>query len=242
MARDDQDAFCHHISQWGLPDVEISVPKKWTEQVFKNPPWSEDTSAIANAWHKEITPKDACNPQYWFAVHIEMMKKGTIESRFLGFKENQSGCASIKRSLDSNDADEIDSSVRDVLRRLGGIPHVRGKRTAYADCPTARLWWRYHYAVEYLQYFNEARAEDIYKFLQNSGMWNQLVDAMVSRMTVVADRHVRPALITHLMQKDCTKGDETKEIINEIGRRSVARKFGILLPPEILSIWTKELS
>ena len=243
MARDKQSAFCHHISQWGLPDVEISIPKTaWSEQQFKNPPWSKDTGTVLDAWHKQIVPQDACKAQYWFAVHVKLMKAGIIESRYFGFKENHSGYNAIKRSLDSNDAKEIDGSVRDVLRRLGGIPHVRGKRTAYADCPTARLWWRYHYAVEYLQCFDKARAEDIYNFLQNSGMWNQLVDAMVSRMTVVGDRHVRPALITYLMQKKCTKGDETREVINEIGRRSVARKFGILPPPEILSIFTKELS
>ena len=246
MARDEQSAFCHHISQWGLPDVKISIPETaWNEQQFKNSPWSKDTSTIVDAWHKEIVPQDACKAQYWFAVHVKLMKADIIESGYFGFKEkreNKSGYNAIKRSLDSNDAKEIDDSVRDVLRHLGGIPHVRGKRTAYADCPTAKLWWRYHYTAEYLRWFDKARAEDIYKFLQNSGMWNQLVEAMVSRMTVVGDRHVRPALIAYLMQKNCTKVDETKEIINEIGRRSVVQKFGILSPPEILSIWTKELS
>lgn len=247
MARDDQNAFCEHISQWGLPsDVKIFIPETaWSEQQFKNPPWSKNTRTIVEAWHKEIVPQDACKAQYWFAVHVKLMRAGIIESSHFGFrknKENQSGYNTIKRSLDSNDAKEIDDSVRDVLRHLGGIPRDRGKRTAYINCPTARLWWRYHYTAEYLQWFDKAKAEDIYKFLQKNGMWEQLVEAMVSRMTVVGDRHVRPALITYLMQKNCTKYDETKEIINEIGRRSVARKFGILPPPEILSIWTKELS
>ena len=35
-----------------------------------------------------------------------------------------------------------DAAVRNPFRRMGGLPHVRGKLSVLADCPISCAWWR----------------------------------------------------------------------------------------------------
>ena len=45
----------------------------------------------------------------------------------------------------------MDRTVRAVLRRLGGLPEVRGARSVFVNCPFARAWWREHLVKQIAQ-------------------------------------------------------------------------------------------
>ena len=85
--------------------------------------------------------------RFWGCVTYRHIEAGRIESSFLA--ANGGGTSTGVQRIDlalgdtgERAASKLDGCVRTVLRRLGGLPEVRGNRSVYVNCPLARAWWR----------------------------------------------------------------------------------------------------
>ncbi|MBF2760293.1 MAG: hypothetical protein ISN28_08470 [Ectothiorhodospiraceae bacterium AqS1] len=223
-ARDNSWDFCEIIRKWGLQEGdEPPVPiRKWSEKELIDPP-SYTEEIIVEIW-KDLTLAEASKPGTWFSIHLAMMEKGMIHSSYFAAEHGRTGRDHISDVLDGNDRDDkIDRCVRLILRRLGGVLE-RGKRTVYENCPVARAWWRYRYAKEANGIFERQETKDLSNLLRKKPVWNSLIPAMTSSLTLIGDSKIRPSLVSFLGSEAKSSDDLTKKeidhLIRLIGRRS----------------------
>ena len=93
-----------------------------------------------------------------------------------------------------------DRAVRNLFRRMGGLPHVRGKLSVLADCPISCAWWRRRVAqlaaAESERVGDPFTVEDAHRVLHaGSDAWARLVADSVRRITVVNSSRLHAALI-----------------------------------------------
>ena len=239
-ARDNDWDFCKVIRKWGLQGRdEPPVPNgQWSEKEFVDPP-SCTESIIVDTW-KNLTPAEASREETWFSINLTMIEKGVIKSSYLAGESSRdtTGRDFISDALRGNDSDKVDRCVRRILRRLGGVME-RGRRTVYLDCPLARAWWRHRYACETNESF-EHNVGDLSDLLRKKPIWNEMIPAMTSYLTLIGDSNIRPSLISFL-ERNLSEASEKKEfkikdLILQIGRRSEIQALGSLPPQQVFEI------
>ena len=188
------------------------APTPMTESEFKEPP--EDTEAtLYKAW-SELTPRIACRTTFWANLTCRHIEEQKIESTYLAANGGNlsGGAGRIEQALRADDTEkrnkQMDDCVRTVLRRLGGIPEVRGNRTVYVDCPFARAWWRGQ-IVRQVAPDDAALAAQVHKTLRISQTyWEKTIDRIVSRNSTFGASNVRNAFLRSLAQL-LSDGSET---------------------------------
>ena len=242
---DAPDTFCQTVLGWGInpgsPPKVLPIPL--TESEFCTPTW-ETEKIIAATWD-DLPANMAARPGTWTRIHVELVKKGCIHSSFLASKvgKQESGRSRINRVLRTGSSRNIDQCVRTIFRHMGGVIRDRGARTTYQDCPLAKAWWRYRYTSEAHKMFGNIPMKDLSAALRVSGPWEVLIQAMVSRLTVIGDQNIRPALICQLT----TALDRLREkqkflsLVNAVGRRSVTQALGALPPEQVLETIKDEI-
>lgn len=220
-----------------LPLLEDSL----TESEFKEPPKSTELQ-IFESW-KSISPASACRVTFWGFMTLRHIEEGRIESSFLAANGGAlpSGLERIDRVLKEGSEKEIDRTVRAALRRLSGLPE-RGNRSVYVNCPLARSWWRRYLANEVDEYTeNNAVARDVLKVLGNSQQyWEELINLVVSRNSVLGDMKVRAALIWAL--SECVNTEEKKHLFKTVTLTKVHRLIGLRSAWQELGVFSvKEL-
>lgn len=115
----------------GTVDVELA-PEPMTENEFKDPP-ADTEQTLYKAW-ADLTPAVACRSTFWAKTTVEHIRSGRIRAVYLAANGGNlaGGAERIDVVLDDQTAkatQRIDSCVRTVLRRLGGLPEVRGNRS-----------------------------------------------------------------------------------------------------------------
>ena len=241
LVADAPQDFCERVRSWGLrTGEEPLVPERpLTEKEFVDPPWSTE-QVVAATWG-ELPAGLAARPETWTRIHIEMIEKRRIKSSYLAADGNgESGRVRIARALKGRDDQKVDACVRAVFRRLGGVISDRANRTAFIDCPLARAWWRYQYAEEAHLTFGRESVEELSKELRARFRWEPLVEAMISKLTVVGDAGIRPALVQCLADGVGTTGEEVKDVLGWIGRRSTVQVLGAVGPERVLSLLAEE--
>lgn len=174
-----------------------------TENEFKDPP-SDTEQALYASW-RAITPATACRSTFWACVTLAHIRKGRIESIYLAANGGNlpGGAERIDFALRDGTAkgpQNIDSCVRSVLRRLGGLPEVRGNRSVYVDCPFARAWWRER-LVEQAACEESELVDQLRRILRiNQTYWEKLVDRIVTRNSTFGSTNIRNAFIKALAQ------------------------------------------
>ena len=221
--------FCDYVRGWG----ETSGPHPqvteypMTEREFLDPPWTTERS-IAATWNN-LSSELAARPETWTRIHVEMIEQERIKSAYLaGEVSGEDGLARIRKSLKSGDPDQIDSCVRAILRRLGGVVADRANRTAFLDCPLARAWWRNRYAQESHAKFPLTPLEAASNALRPAYRWSTLVEAMVSRLTIMGDSAIRPALVQALAKGHVNSKHEMQDMLDFLGRRSTYQALGFV--------------
>ena len=188
------------ISTEGSYELPLS-PDPMTEAEFKAPPADTETR-LYESW-SELTPRIACRSTFWANLtcrHIEAQK---INAVYLAANGGNmcGGAERIDRVLmETGDAQPkmMDSTVRTVLRRLGGIPEVRWKRSVYVDCPFARAWWRGR-LVEQTAQGDTSLAVQVHKVIRiHQTYWEKVVDRIVSRNSTFGSLEVRNAFLQTL--------------------------------------------
>ncbi len=199
----DTAAFLDHVSSIETAGTVAAalVPEPMTESEYKDPPVDTE-QALYTAW-KGLTPAVACRSTFWAQLTIEHIRAGRIQSAYLaanggnlpGGAERIDMVLSRAQGLDPK---KIDSCVRTVLRRLGGLREVRGNRSVYVDCPLARAWWRERFV-------NQAAGDDtgtaslVRTVLRTSQTyWEKLIDRVVFRNSTFGSNTIRGAFLRML--------------------------------------------
>ena len=199
----DTDAFIEHMKtkvavQRGEPFGPLA--ERMSEAEFGNPP-SDTERRLFDAW-QGLSPRVACRASFWGCVTYRHIEARRIESSFLATNGvgSLTGAQRIDAALgDRSTASQLDGCVRTVLRRLGGLPEVRGNRSVYVNCPLARAWWRERLVRE-VAADDEALGRQV-RFVvhpESQQYWEELVTFVVSRNSVFGSTAVRNILIRTL--------------------------------------------
>lgn len=178
-------------------------PYPMTESEYKDPP--SDTEEDLYASWAELTPAVACRCAFWAKVTLDHIREGRIQSVYLAANGGSlpGGAERIDAVLQDTTAEaskRIDSCVRTVLRRLGGLPEVRGNRSVYVDCPFARAWWRERIVVQAAK-GDDQSARQVRRVVRiHQTYWEKLVDRIVFRNSTFGSTNIRNALLRALAQ------------------------------------------
>ena len=246
IVAEDPDKFCTEVRSWGVTEG-IPPPvlaHKLSEQEYLELPW-ETEQIIASTW-ADLSVEMAARPGAWARIHIELIEKELISSSFLAAsKKKQSGRDRINQVLkmrsSAKKTKQVEGCVRSVLRHLGGIVE-RGARSTYLDCPLAKAWWRHRYASEAQQIFSTFTIKQLSEALRPPGHWEGLIEAMVSRLTVIGDRNIRPALIIQLAESNKRSKAKVRALADAIGRHTAAHALGALSSPQVRTILRDEIA
>ena len=177
------------------------IPLRLTENEYKDPPIGTE-QALYRSW-SGIVPAVACRSTFWARLTLEHIRHGRIDSAFLAANGGSlpGGAERIDRALaDRSDRANllVDRCVRTVLRRLGGLPEVRGNRSVYVDCPFARAWWRERMVREAAHGDPDIEAAVRYVLRINQTYWEKFIDRVVFRNSTFGAMNVRNAFIRAL--------------------------------------------
>ena len=266
--RAGNSTFLGHMSHLGR-DGDVPPPAltdRFTEFEFRTPP--ADTEQAVYRALADLSPATACRSAFWAGYTCDAIERDQIQAVYLAANGGNlpGGAARIDRALrayaendsegnngdDGNknerDQDElgaklVDACVRTVLRRMGGIPEARGKRTVYVDCPFARAWWR-EWIVEEVADRDEDIARLVGNVLRiNQTYWEKIVDRIVSRNSTFGASAVRSAfLLTLALEVESAREEahvseyplEKPKYLNRVCRRVAAhqgiRELSVLGP------------
>ena len=178
-------------------------PYPMTESEYKDPPGDTEQDLYAS-W-SSLTPAVACRCAFWAKVTLDHIRQGRIQSAYLAANGGSlpGGAERIDAALQDKSAEapkRIDACVRTVLRRLGGLPEVRGNRSVYVDCPFARAWWRERIVAQAAGGDDQCarRVRRVVRIHQT--YWEKLVDRIVFRNSTFGSTNIRNAFLRTLAE------------------------------------------
>ena len=184
---------------------------------YRDPPFNLELT-LAKAWDGLIRRCDASRPVFWTLAHIRWLEEGQLgdqmeETFFRG---------------GGRDSTE-DQRTRNLLRRIGGLPHVRGRVSVLSDSPISRAWWRGSVAYE----VSNAVAGDLalsaseaHRVLHShNDAWARLVGDSVHRITVMNQPRARAALIM-LYRGASRHGEPVRPLEMQLVARLLSRHGG----------------
>lgn len=188
------------INVSGSAEIKL-ISTALTESEYRDPPSSTEKT-LYDSW-AELTPTVGCRTTFWAYVTIRHIKESKIQSKYLAsIGGNMSGGGErIDFVLDEQKPVQpklVDDCVRTVLRRLGGLPEVRGNRSVFVDCPFARAWWRE-------RMIRQAAKEDVGMenrirnlVRTNQSFWEKFIDRIVFRNSTFGSNNIRGAFLRAL--------------------------------------------
>ena len=251
IVSEDIKVFLNHFDSFpkGTDDIEVSFPEsdaKMTESEYSGPPLESEKRLYSRL--KDIPPRVAAAPAFWTSYQVEMVRRGIILPGFFAANSgvSQTGRARLESALKRNNSRELDACVRTVLRRLGGLPEVRGNVSLFVDCRVARSWWR-GYIANSVAEDCDYDCESIWKLLRlTTAPWDSMMLYGLKRLTIISDRAVRSAFIARLAEMQIPdKTKHRKELIEtwmrQIGELSAGRDLGYLSVDENTSLFEHKL-
>ena len=193
--KDGPEALASHMrGKLGLAAGEEidapELPRPLTSSEYRDPPLALELELCGAL--PDLTPAIAAQAAFWTLCHIAWIEadrfEPPLEPFFLGSK------------VTGKMPEKTDAAVRNLFRRLGGLPHVRGKLSVLADCPISCAWWRRRVArraaAESERVGDPVTVEDAHRVLHaGSDAWARLVGDSVRRITVVNSSRLHAALI-----------------------------------------------
>ncbi len=178
-------------------DVPL-LPSPVTSFEYRDPPFELERT-VCNLWDGLICRQNAARPIFWTLAHIRWLEEGQLGQQ-------------IEETLlrgGGRDSTE-DQRTRNLLRRVGGLPHVRGKVSVLSDSPISRAWWRGSVASEIAYAAGDdlsLNAVEIHQVLHShNDAWARLIGDSIHRITVLNQPRARAALVN--LYKDARRGGE----------------------------------
>lgn len=237
----DNAAFLQRLAEVptiGTTEAAI-VGDPMTESEFKDPP-ADTERTLYKSW-QALTSATACRSTFWAHLTLEHIRKERINSVYLAANGGSlpGGAERIDFALQDPTAQgpqRVDSCVRTVLRRLGGLPEVRGNRSVYVDCPLARAWWREH-LVDQATSGDSEEADQVRKIIRiNQTYWEKLIDRIVFRNSTFGSINIRNAFIKALAQ--FVQSSPDSDLTNAKGLQRLCRRTTAYQGSRELSVLT----
>ena len=207
------------------------LPRKIDPSEFRDPPLQLESDLFA-MWSSELHARAAAQPLLWTRWHLQWISEGQFGERL--------DQALLGTLANGSEEKTTEAATRNLLRRLGGLPHVRGKVSVLNDCPLSRAWWRGRLAMDAAEECEGAfDALTAHRVLHSSNdAWARLVGDSVRRITVVNHSGLRAALIyqyrTAGRDSEPVPAQELQTAVRLLARNGPALVFGALSWEELL--------
>lgn len=100
---------------------------------------------------REVERQQARSSAWWYICHIAWLRAGTLpnppDTAFRA-RVNPRILSSDPQTMSSSASETLDKATRNLLRRLGGLPHIRRFYRVAIDPPISRAYWRYRLAAD----------------------------------------------------------------------------------------------
>ncbi len=169
-------------------DYMSTLPANGTREV---PLWGESISEtdfrtlppelelrLYRLW-AHIPANVARRPGFWGYLTTCHVEAGRIDSTHLTATSRLLGASAIDQAMADDTPLKIDRCVRTALRRMGGLPPARGRRSVYVDCMFARAWWRERMVEE----ATSEAADRVRALFRISGksLWEELIARLIDK-------------------------------------------------------------
>lgn len=214
------------------------LPRKIDPSELRDPPLQLELETSAT-WSDLVSAREASQPLFWTRCHVDWISQGQfgeqLDEAFLG-------------TLASGAAERTsEAAARNLLRRLGGLPHVRGKVSVLNDCPLSRAWWRGNVANDAARRC-EAMLDPLtaHRVLHSSNdAWARLVGDSVRRITVVNHSGLRAAFIAQYSEArrdgEPMPAQELQAAVRLLARQGPAIILGSLDCQDLLALASKAI-
>lgn len=100
---------------------------------------------------REVEPQQALSSAWWYICHIAWLRAGVFPNPpdvAFGARVNPRVLLSDPATMPSSASETLDKATRNLLRRLGGLPHIRHLYRVAEDPPIPRAYWRHRLAAD----------------------------------------------------------------------------------------------
>lgn len=100
---------------------------------------------------REVEPQQALSSAWWYTCHIAWLRAGVFPNPpdvAFGARVNPRVLSSDPATMPSTASETLDKATRNLLRRLGGLPHIRHLYRVAEDPPIPRAYWRHRLAAD----------------------------------------------------------------------------------------------
>lgn len=214
-------AGSEQLSKYLVKQLDLSIDelseaptllKPLTPSEFRNPTLEIEHGLYAH-WRTAITPRDAARPLFWTICHAAWLLRGDFHPDIQG---------ALLGSLETGAPEqERDDATRNLLRRMGGLHHVRGKVSVRVDCPLSRAWWRGHHSeLAALASHGDIDSFTAHRALHASnGAWASLSEYAVRRITMVNYPQALAALVWQFKEDARGSNSITGQRVQAMARR-----------------------
>ena len=194
----------------------------------------------------DLPPRLAALPSFWTSYQVEMVRRRLIDSADLATQISatlETGRSRLQKAIRRSKKTLLDSCTRTILRQLGGLPEERGHVSVFVDCRLSRSWWRGYLSHQVAEDMR-LDVDNVWNFLRlATAPWDELQQYTVKRLTVVADRNIRSALVARLMELELEnetskeRRKRTQAFFARVGARCAYQALGTLSPMQNLAIF-----
>lgn len=209
------------------------LPRMLDPSELRDPPLQLELEVFCS-WSELVSAREASNPLFWMRCHLDWIEQGQFgEQLAQAFLGTLASGAEEKTS---------EAAARNLLRRLGGLPHVRGKVSVLNDCPLSRAWWRGYVAADAARHCEESLDPlTAHRVLHSSNdAWARLVGDSVRRITVVNHSGLRAAFIASYPDArrdgEPVPAQELQAAVRLLARQGPAIIFGSLNCQSLLAL------
>ncbi len=223
-----------------------SFQEPLSEQMYKDPP-ADIEQEMYGTW-RALTPHVACRNTFWAAVTYQHIKDGCIQASYLAANGTPAGTGAerIDLALARSEPKSIDACVRAVIRRMSGLPGVRGNRSVYVNCPLARAWWRERLVESVLRHGSSVERPMVLEVVRTSQeYWERLISGIVSRNSVLGSTMVLDAFVASIaMLRNAEPGSPLRTVnglvqaLRLLSATTASRELGVLEFDEIVELST----
>lgn len=171
------------MADWGVKIPELPNPLTAGEMETSLPEYAEEQ--LGSLWADEIPVAYAATPAFWTLCHAHWIRAGM-------FGED------IATVFFRNPPDQ-EARVRNLLRRMGGLHYVRYNVTSFLDCPIAKAWWRWRFAISASSHAKNSGGSlshrDAHRVLRNGQLWERMIELSLKQVTAINAAKARSAVI-----------------------------------------------